>query len=72
MFGLRSLVQLDALHAEESLLAAVAASGSLRDRTIVTVMLHTGLRAREVCTVHRNHITKMERSDFDWLALFQS
>ena len=43
-----------------------------RDRTIVTVMLHTGLRAREVCTVHRNHITKMERSDFDWLALFQS
>jgi integrase/recombinase XerD len=34
---------------EEALVAAVNNGGNLRDRTIITLMLHTGLRARETC-----------------------
>lgn len=34
---------------EEALMAAVTSSGNLRDRTILTLMLHTGLRAQETC-----------------------
>lgn len=34
---------------EEALLAAVAAIGTLRDRTIIVFLLHTGLRAGELC-----------------------
>jgi integrase/recombinase XerC len=37
---------------EERLVASVKANGSLRDRTIIVLMLHTGLRAREVCQLH--------------------
>ena len=33
---------------EERLVASVKANGSLRDRTIIVLMLHTGLRAKEV------------------------
>ena len=31
------------------MVAAIAKEGRLRDRTLITLMLHTGLRAREVC-----------------------
>ena len=47
---------------EDALLAAVTASGSVRDRTILTLMLHTGLRAEEVCTLQREHVTLGKRS----------
>src|SRR5260370_3208883 len=41
---------------ESALIAAVNATGSLRDRTIVTLLLHTGLRARELCTLTRQQV----------------
>jgi|SRR5436305_1131751 len=36
---------------EDALVAAVNAHGTLRDRTIITLLLHTGLRAEELCTL---------------------
>lgn len=36
---------------EDALVAAVNAHGTLRDRTIITLLLHTGLRAQELCTL---------------------
>lgn len=53
---------------EDALLAAVTAHGTLRDRTLITVMLHTGLRAREICTLQHQHITLGTRSG--WLAVY--
>jgi len=47
---------------EDDLLAAVAGSGSLRDRTLITLMLHTGLRAGEVCALRREQIVLHPRS----------
>jgi integrase/recombinase XerD len=47
---------------EDALVAAVTTTGSLRDRTIVVLMLHTGLRAREVCRLQRQHVTLGKRS----------
>lgn len=47
---------------EERLVASVKANGSLRDRTIIVLMLHTGLRAREVCQLHPADISIGERS----------
>lgn len=47
---------------EEALLVAVTACGSVRDRTLITLMLHTGLRAEEVCTLRREHVTLGKRS----------
>ncbi len=47
---------------EESLLAAVGASGTLRDRTLIVVLLHTGLRASEVCSLGRADVTLGKRS----------
>lgn len=47
---------------EEALLAAVAAHGSARDQILITLMLHTGLRAREVCGLHRRDVTLGKRS----------
>jgi integrase/recombinase XerD len=51
-------------HEEEALLAAVTATGGLRDQTIIILMLHTGLRAREVCTLRRDSVTIGKRSGF--------
>jgi len=42
--------------------AAVSATGSLRDQAIVIVMLHTGLRAAEICTLRRDSVTLGKRS----------
>lgn len=36
---------------EDALVAAAHAHGTLRDRTIITLLLHTGLRAGELCTL---------------------
>jgi len=36
---------------EDALVAAVNAYGPLRNRTIITLLLHTGLRAEELCTL---------------------
>jgi integrase/recombinase XerD len=36
---------------EDALIAAVNATGTLRDRAMITLLLHTGLRARELCTL---------------------
>lgn len=41
---------------EEALVAAVNAVGSLRDQTIITLLLHTGLRAQELCTLTRQQL----------------
>jgi integrase/recombinase XerD len=42
--------------AEDALVAAVNAYGTLRDRTIITLLLHTGLRAQELCTLTCNQM----------------
>ncbi len=47
---------------EEALLAAVAAHGSTRDQALITLMLHTGLRAREVCGLRQRDVTLGKRS----------
>jgi integrase/recombinase XerD len=47
---------------EEALLAAVCTSGTLRDRTLIVLMLHTGLRAGEVCQLGRGDVTIGKRS----------
>jgi integrase/recombinase XerD len=49
-------------HEEEALLAAVAAHGNPRDQALITLMLHTGLRAREVCVLRRCDVTLGKRS----------
>ncbi len=36
---------------EDALVAAVNTHGTLRDRTIITLLLHTGLRAEELCNL---------------------
>jgi integrase/recombinase XerD len=41
---------------ENALVAAVNANGTLRDQTMVTLLLHTGLRAQEVCTLTRQQV----------------
>lgn len=46
---------------EQALVAAVTETGSLRDRTIIILMLHTGLRAREVCTLTRSQVALGKR-----------
>ena len=47
---------------EQALLVAVTEGGSLRDRTIIVLMLHTGLRAREVCMLTRSQVKLGKRS----------
>lgn len=41
---------------EDALVAAVNAAGTLRDQMIITLLLHTGLRAQELCTLTRQQI----------------
>jgi integrase/recombinase XerC len=47
---------------EESLLTAVTHSQNLRDLTLITVMLHTGLRISEVCDLKWEHCVRRKRS----------
>ena len=47
---------------EEALIAAVTTYGDIRDQTIITLMVHTGLRAHEVCQLHRDQVVVGKRS----------
>jgi integrase/recombinase XerC len=47
---------------EEALVATVTTLGSPRDRTMIVLMLHTGLRAGEICALQRTDITISRRS----------
>lgn len=47
---------------EQALIAAVTTHGTLRDRTIVTLLLHTGLRARELCSLSSEAVTLGKRT----------
>lgn len=41
---------------EDALVATVNATGTLRDQTMITLLLHTGLRAQELCTLTRQQV----------------
>lgn len=47
---------------EQALVATVTETGNARDRAIIILMLHTGLRAQEVCTLTRNQVKLGKRS----------
>jgi integrase/recombinase XerD len=47
---------------EASLVSAVQRHGTIRDRTIILLMLHTGLRTMEVCNLKPGDITIGKRS----------
>jgi len=47
---------------EQALVAAVTEQGTLRDRVLIILLLHTGLRAREVCRLHRDQVKLGKRS----------
>ncbi len=47
---------------EQRLLAAVTKTGNLRDRVLIILLLHTGLRARELCHLRRDKVKLGKRS----------
>ena len=47
---------------EDALVATVNAVGTLRDQTIITILLHTGLRAQELCTLTRQQLHLSKRN----------
>jgi integrase/recombinase XerD len=47
---------------EQALMAAVAEKGDVRDRAIIILMLHTGLRVQELCTIMRSQVKLGKRS----------
>jgi integrase/recombinase XerD len=47
---------------EDALVAAVNATGTLRDQTIITLLLHTGLRTQELCTLTRQQVSLSKRN----------
>lgn len=47
---------------ESALVAAVNTTGTQRDRTIITLLLHTGLRAQELCTLTRQQVYLSKRN----------
>jgi integrase/recombinase XerD len=47
---------------EQALVAAVKKKGNMRDQAIIVLMLHTGLRAREVCTLTRSQVRLGKRN----------
>jgi integrase/recombinase XerD len=47
---------------EQALVAAVTEGGNLRDRAIILLLLHTGLRAQELCTLTRAQVKMGKRS----------
>ncbi len=47
---------------EQALLAAVAETGNLRDQAIIILMLHTGLRVQELCSLTRARVRLGKRS----------
>jgi len=49
---------------EQALVAAVNKDGSLRDRVLIVLLLHTGLRARELCQLRCDQVKLGKRSGF--------
>jgi integrase/recombinase XerD len=49
---------------EQALVAAVRSAGTLRDRVLIVLLLHTGLRAREICRLRRDQVKLGKRSGF--------
>jgi integrase/recombinase XerD len=47
---------------EQALVAAVTKAGTLRDRALIVLLLHTGLRAREICHLRRDQVKLGKRS----------
>lgn len=47
---------------EDALIRSVNKHGGVRDRTIIVLMLHTGLRAGETCHIQRRDLTLGKRS----------
>ncbi len=47
---------------EDALIAAVSRHGTLRDRTLVVLLLHTGLRAHEICQARVRQVHLGKRS----------
>src|SRR6185437_11321475 len=47
---------------EAALVAAVTNHGTARDRALVVLALHTGLRAEELCSLRRQDVTLNSRS----------
>jgi len=47
---------------EQALVTAVTNGGTLRDRVLIILLLHTGLRAREICQLRRNQVKLGKRS----------
>jgi integrase/recombinase XerD len=47
---------------EQALGAAVTKAGTLRDRVLIVLLLHTGLRARELCRLRRDQVKLGKRS----------
>jgi integrase/recombinase XerD len=47
---------------EQALVATVTKNGSLRDRVLIVLLLHTGLRAREICQLRRDQVKLGKRS----------
>jgi integrase/recombinase XerD len=50
---------------EQALVAAVTQAGTLRDRVLIVLLLHTGLRAREICRLRRDQVKLGKRGG--WL-----
>ncbi|SRR6266567_7216968 len=49
---------------EQALVATVTKAGNLRDRVLIVLLLHTGLRAREICRLRRDQVKLGKRSGF--------
>jgi integrase/recombinase XerD len=49
---------------EQALVVAVTKDGGLRDRVLIVLLLHTGLRAREICQLRRDQVKLGKRSGF--------
>lgn len=49
---------------EQALVAAATKAGNLRDRVLIVLLLHTGLRAREICRLRRDQVKLGKRSGF--------
>ncbi len=49
---------------EQALVAAVTKAGKLRDRVLIVLLLHTGLRAREICRLRCDQVKLGKRSGF--------
>ena len=47
---------------EQALVAVVMKAGSLRDRVLIILLLHTVLRAREICQLRRDQVKLGKRS----------